>query len=322
MKKVILQYSMICILFAFSSCNKDTINEDDHLAKIGQLVMVIQDSIPLRVEPNTSAKIAKYALTGLQLKILEISSDELWFKIKIGEDKGYQLNHSEEYWIENEDVYVEPKNRLSEITLDVSIFENEDLNNALRILDYDYLYKLKSQNLDTNYFVSGKQTIISPQSSCSEPFNICARTYKPDHYFFFENDLQHTDALTYEEQINRYNKLYENDTITPFYVINSNSKILSIHEKLICSKLIVDIPGCYPDKYIGTELELINDKTYNVNSFKFLSKYILNSDNIFKTKLNGGVQNLDLLYILDVKYDNNQSERIVRRINLSLVLCY
>ena len=83
----------------------------------------------------------------------------------------------------------------------------------------------------------------------------------------------------------------------------------------------MDDPSCYPDEYIGTEIEVLNDKNHNVNDSQFLSLFSIDNEYLLETNLNGGVQNLELLYILDVVYSNNNRETIVRRIHLGLVLC-
>ena len=216
-----MRYIVISLIIGLSSCNKDVENNNTPIIEIDELVIVVKDSIPLRLEPDSLSEIIKYVYISLQLEVLEISSDKNWYKVKIGENRGYQLNHSEEYWTHMKDVYQEPKNSLSEIELDVSVFENGNIQNAIRYEDSDYLYKLNSLNLDTNYYVGATHTIHSPRRTCIPPFSVCAGTYIPGHYFFYEGDIEYTDASTYEELMDRYNLLYENGTIKPFYKIKS-----------------------------------------------------------------------------------------------------
>ncbi|MFH1321192.1 MAG: hypothetical protein ABII90_11145 [Bacteroidota bacterium] len=284
--------------------------------KNDQLVIVIKDSIPLRTEPNSQAQISKYAFISLQLQVLEISKNNTWYKVKIGEDKG---RHKEEYWVFHEDVYQEPKNSIAEVTLDLSVFESGDLQDAMRIDSEDYIYKLNSLNLDTSYYIGS--TYKSYQMSCSQPFSICAKIFEPDHYFLFEGDEKHTDAEDLAVLENRYRHLYENGTVIPFYRIESELDIETIHEKLICAKIIMDDPDCYPDKYIGTVIDELTNQNHTVNGNYYLSSLSINTDYLFSTKLNGGVQNLDFLYILTISYSDMQTETIVRRISLSWPLC-
>ncbi len=304
-----------------SKTNVVYLKKNQPVKKNDHLVMVIKDSIPLRTEPDSQAQISKYALISLQLKVLEISEDKIWYKVKIGEDKGYQLRHEEEYWVFHEDVYLEPENSLAEITLDLSVFESGNLQDAMRIDPKDYIYKLNSLNLDTSYYIGSSLSVISPKMTCSPPFSICAGIYKPDCYFIFKGDVKKTDAEDFKELENRYKHLYENGTVIPFYKIKSKSEIKTIHEKLICTKIIVDNPSCYPERYLGMEFDELTNQMHTVNSNNYLSSFLINSDYLFSVKLYGGVQNLDFLYILTISYSDVQTETIVRRISLGWPLC-
>lgn len=234
--------------------------------EVNNIVIVIKDSIPLREEPNDQSKIAKYAFASLKLKVLEISESEEWYKIKIGEQKGYQLKHDERHWVFKEDVYHHPESSYANIRLDVSVLENQGLKNVKRLSQKDYIYKLKSLKLDTDYYVSSTSQRKSIDKLYSQ-FSINANIYRPGHYFIYKGYEKYTDASNLEELRSRYKQLYENGKITPFYEIFSNFKIKIINEKLICAKIIMENPGCYPDKYIGTELDILNDKIHNVNDY-------------------------------------------------------
>lgn len=284
--------------------------------EIDNIVIVIKDSIPLRVEPNTQAKIAKYAVTSLQLKVLEVSEDKEWYKVKIGEDKGYQLRHTERYWVFNEDVYKEPESCYSNIKLDVSVLENINLRNAQRIDHKDYLFRLKTLNLDTNYYIGSTYIERSPGMTCSSPYSICAKIFKPGLYFIYKGSEKYTDASNLKELRSRYKQLYENGTTTPFYEIESDLKIEKISEKLISAKITMAAPGCYAESYVGTELDVLRDQIYTVNDNYFLSSFPINSEYLFQTKLEGGVQYVNFLYILKVNYINGKEEMIARRISL------
>jgi len=289
--------------------------------EVDNLVIVIKDSIPLRVEPNTEAQIAKYAVVSLQLKVLEVLEDKEWYKVKIGEDKGYQLRHTERYWVFNEDVYKEPESCYSNIKLDVSVLENYSLKNAKRIAYKDYLYKYKTLTLDSAYYISSAYSIKSHDMTCYSPLSICAQICKPGHYFIYEGMVEYTDASDFDELKNRYKQLYENGTTTPFYEIESDLKIETISEKLISAKITMADPGCYAESYVGTELDVLRDQIYTVNDNYFLSSFPINSEYLFQTKLEGGVQYVNFLYIIKVKYKNQQEEIIVRRIFLWWPMC-
>lgn len=247
--------------------------------EIGDLVIVTKDSVPLRTETNNQAKIAKYADVSLQLKILDISDDKKWYKVKIGEQKGYQMSHIEKYWGFHEDVYQESENPNFEIQLDISVLENKKLKNAKRISHEDYLGRLKSLVLDSAYYVGSTYLNSSPDMSCSPPFSICAQIYKPGYYFL---DITHTDSSNSEELESRYKQLYENGITTPFYEIKSNLKIETINEKFICSKVIMAKPGCYAEDYIGTETDILNNEVYTIKDYHFLSSFPINSEYLFQ----------------------------------------
>ncbi|MCH7760720.1 hypothetical protein IIA15_04870 [candidate division TA06 bacterium] len=254
-------------------------------AEVGELVIVIQDSIPLRAEPNSRAKIAKYAVASLQLRVLEITKDNKWYRVKIGEQKGYQLRHTEEYWLFHKDVYQEPVNSNSEITLDVSVLENRNLQDAKRITSNEYIHKMESMTFDSSYYVGATYIGRSPTSTCSSPFSICAIIYDPGRYFLWANP----DTTGIEKLRRKYKLLYENGTTTPFYEIKSDMEIESISEKLICAKIIMKNPGCYAEEYIGTEVDVLKSQTHTVNNNRYFSSFPINTEYIFQTELEGGV---------------------------------
>jgi hypothetical protein len=75
-------------------------------------------------------------------------------------------------------------------------------------------------------------------------------------------------------------------------------------------------PGCYAEDYIGTESDILNNEVYTIKDYHFLSSFPINSEYLFQTKLKGGVQHINFLYILKIKYENKQEEMVVRRILL------
>jgi len=291
--------------------------------KAGDMAIIVKDSVPLRSQPNASSPIDKYVYAGLQLKINKISEDEKWYKIKIGESKGYEISRDKEYWVFHNNVYTESSTAHSNIFLDLSVYEKENLKNSRIINHKDYLNHYTQLDLKKNYYIGSIYFNRSPRLSCSKPFSVCAQIYKPGKYFLYAMDVKRTDAKSKEELENRYKTLYENGTFTPFYRIKSDLEIKSVHEMFICTKQIMDQPGCHLERenYVGTELESLNDTTYIVNDKRFLSAFPLNTDFFFKTNLNGGVQGLRLLYILEIEYANNQKEKKVRRLKVWWPLC-
>ena len=85
-----------------------------------RLVMVMADSIPLYQAPGPEVAVSSYARATLQLRLLEASPDSLWFKVKIGEQKGYQFGHGERYWVRRSDV-ITPGPSRANVTVDLSL---------------------------------------------------------------------------------------------------------------------------------------------------------------------------------------------------------
>jgi ankyrin repeat protein len=114
----------------------------------------------------------------------------------------------------------------------------------------------------------------------------------------------------------------EQKSVVSSYAINSNTLIKSINEKLILSKTIVKDMGCYStNKYIGSDISLLNEKSHEVNATKFSQSFSLHRKDLFTTKLQGEVLDAKLLYMFKVKYTNGFEESVVRAINLTWPLC-
>ena len=175
----------ICAVFYFN------VQGQNSGTKAGDMAIIVKDSVPLRSEPSDQAPIHKYVYAGSQLKITKISENKKWYKIKTGESgrverkifklgkdisfskkNKKELNKEHTYWIFYNDVYTEPKNARTEVYLNLSIYEKEDLQNAIKINYEDYINNYTSLNLDENYFIGSRL-------SANPPFSISARIYKP-----------------------------------------------------------------------------------------------------------------------------------------------
>ena len=99
-----------------------------------QIIIVKKNQISLYAEPDEDAEIMKKAFFGLQLKIMEISNNKMWYKVKIGEDKGYQLKHGERFWVRGQDVYKEVETPFIKVKVDLSLFEDGDIKTAQKLV--------------------------------------------------------------------------------------------------------------------------------------------------------------------------------------------
>ncbi len=279
--------------------------------------LVVKDSIPLRNHHNLDSTAIKYVYAGLQLKIIDASMPN-WFKITNGESKGRQLGHGVEYWIEKQDLFISEER--DEFLIDISLYETDTLEKCEKYESNDYLYKQKILDLSKPFYVSGAYTSMG-DVTCQGPLSICSETYKPSNYYLFALDVSNTDAHSIEELESRYNTLYDNGTIKPFFTFQSNKVIDGVSEKLIISKSIMDYAGCYDNTFITSEVETLVDTSYSVKASKIHSNYTLNSENIFTTTLTGEVQDLVLIFVLNINYGDGEEERLCKRIKLWRPLC-
>jgi len=277
----------------------------------GQLVIVDRDSVALRLDPNASATPSKYAMIGLQLRVLDITHDGLWYKVKIGEQKGYQLRHEEEYWVRDSDVFKEPSSSRVNMTLDVSILQQGDLAKANRISHHDYIHKQTQINLADPYYVACTYKSISPDPTCSPPLSICAQIFKPKEYFRYDN----------LELASRYEGLFENGMITPFYSVTSKHRITMLSERIVLVKVIMRPPGCYAERYSGTEFYTLRTRTVMVNEKDYFSTIPVETAHLFESRLRGGVQNVYFLFVLHFTFDDDTQETLVRRIVVWWPMC-
>ena len=267
-------------------------------------LMVIKDKINMRTEPAFSAKIANHAIASLQLKKIGESKDNKWLKVKMGEQKGYQLSHGKEYWVFAEDVHSELLKPSSQLIVDMSVMENGPINLCKRIgLSSIENITFKGRKIESEplSYLSPIFTYSVSTSSCSKPFNFCAEVFPPDFTFI---------DFKINEEIRSKLK-----TFTPFYKLNSNVEIKKIVETLKTAKIVMKRPGCYADKYIGTEVNLIARRELDVNNHSHFSSFQIPIEDFFNTRLAGGVQYINILLILEITYSNGQKETIVRRIH-------
>ncbi|MBK8805827.1 MAG: hypothetical protein IPO21_03890 [Bacteroidales bacterium] len=341
MKRILIsRLSMISLVFFLISCGvtsgsasktqNDTVvqkadtsaisNSDSTTSVKNRYSIIIKDSIPLRIEPKLNSQILKYAYIGLLVKILDISADSLWYKIEVVDQNLFPFSIDENFWIFHDDIFFETGRLHANITVDLSLLGKGKIQDAKRIMSDEYIYTKKSLNLDSAFYVSpiySNYDDVSGTGVFSSEASICIKRA----CFQEEGDEKQSDAESFSEYKERYTQLYGKDSLKAFYKIKSKLLIDSVKEVLICSKLVMDEASCYPEKFIGVEINHLQNQKHIVHDYSFLSSYVLKSDTFSTTKLFGEVQNIYLIYILKVYYQGNQSDTIVRRIFLWWPLC-
>ena len=149
-------------------------------AQDSRLVLVTRDSVPLRRLPASTAPIARYAHATLQLAVIGVSADSTWYRVGIGEDKGYQLRHGDHYWVTRTDVS-EPRPFAGDVSVDLSLLEVPPGSFSRRATAQEYV--ARNGNLAGSYYVSPVYTARTTTPTCSSLFSICAETYRPGSYF-------------------------------------------------------------------------------------------------------------------------------------------
>lgn len=294
------------------------------------MLFVIEDSIPMRMEPAQDAFVVKYFPKSFQFRVLKVTKDQKWLKVILN-DGGYGLwNWYEEYWISNKNLYMEPEKSDVEIKFDVSLWENGDLQNARRIRFMDYLDKFKSISLEPPCYVSALYSTRSQKLPGSRPLSIAAYIWNLADYFSLVRSAWNEriaagdtsfDTDEFDEYLRRHRVLYGTGKVTPFFHLSSEKEIKSVRLNLESVKIVVDDPGCYPDKFIGVECETLVDTAYSVNNKYFFSSRQIDTDYFFVTELAGGVQNVKLLYSFKITYKDNSEENIVIRLVIGWPKC-
>ena len=273
--------------------------------RIDHLLIVTRDSVALRDAPSTSAQVKRFAHATLQLAVLGTSPDSTWFCVKIGEDKGYQLRHTEQLWVRRSDV-AEPAASQTAIKVDVALLEKPIGYFGGRVTPQEFM----SGAVTDSFYVSGVYAAHTPTPTCSSPFSVCAQTYRPGHYFIGPG----TDHPEVERPFSE--RLYGTGTVRARYEISASVTVQAVREKLVLARILMRQAGCYAEDYVGTELIVLRDTSRNVNARRASSTVPVTSDDLFQPSAHGEVQYANLMWILETTYADSRREVIVRRITL------
>src|SRR5688572_21837936 len=158
-------------------------------AQVPAVIIVVADSIPLRPSPTEAAPATRFAPATLQLLVLSATPDSTWLNVKIGEQKGYQLRHGDQYWVRRREVTM-PHATHAQVTVDLSVHEVPPGQFGRRITDQEFLSA--PGGLRGPFYVSTRYSNPSDRS-CATPFGACARIYYPGRYFLVAADRPETD---------------------------------------------------------------------------------------------------------------------------------
>ncbi len=280
------------------------------LGQAPDYVIVLPDSAPLRVAPSADAEARTYAPATLQLQVLEVAPDSSWYWVKIGEDKGYELSHSERHWVLRSDV-ISAASSMASMTLDVSLLEVPEGHFDRRLTESEFF--AAGGELPAPFYVSAAQDIRSFQPTCSTALSSCARVYLPGRYFLVLGDRAGKEPL--------YERLHGDGSVTVRYTLSARQPIQWVRERLILARVMVDAAGCYPQEYRGTEVTTLLDTLRSVPAGIATSHHKLDVNRLVSGTAAGEVQHVRLMYLLELSHAHGARETIARRVLLSWPKC-
>ena len=277
----------------------------------GPLVMVTRDSVVLRDAPSASARASRFAHATLQLAVLATSADSAWYRVRIGEDKGYQLRHDERFWVRRSDV-AEPRVSEVEVTVDVVLLEEPRGHFGHRLTPEEFVSR--AGTLPDSFYVSAISQPATSSPSCTSPFSVCAKTYRPGQYFIMRGGHPAAIRPTFQ-------RLYGGGTVRARYDFSTSARIHTIREKLVLARILMRRAGCYAEDYVGTELIVLRDSIRHVDAYRASWSVPVASEQIFDGSPGAEVQYVNLMWLLEPTYADSRRETIVRRVMLGWPMC-
>lgn len=279
-------------------------------AQVPTVVIVVADSIPLRPSPAETASATRFAPAALQLQVLSATRDSAWLKVKIGEQRGYQLRHGEQYWVRQRDVAT-PHPTRAQVSVDLSVHEVPPGQFGRRITDEEFL--TARGGIRGPFYVSTRYRNTS-DPSCASPFGACARIYYPGRYFLVAADKPETDRSLFEQ-------LYADSTVRVRYELTAQVPVRRIHERLVAARLLMKYAGCYAEEYAGTGLVVIRDTVRTPDSQRVTADALVAPELLFGGESGANVQYVTLMWVLGLTYEDGSTEQIVRRILVWWPMC-
>ncbi len=290
--------SEICALVTFLMIGPNTVaSQSAHMTIVGA------DSVALRLVPSAEATVVRFASPSLQLQVLSASADSTWLKVKIGEQKGYQLRHAEQFWVRRADVTM-PLSTRARVEVDLSVLEVPPGRFARRITANEFL--AARGDIPGSFYVSTRYTNRS-DPSCDAPFGVCAQIYYPGNYFLGLGDRPETDRPLFDT-------LYADSTVRVRYEIVAPVAIRTIREKVVVARVLMGDAGCYAEDYRGTEAFVIRDTIRTADSARVSSDVGIGPQLLFGGAKAAQVQYVNVMWVLQPTYEDGSTEQIVRRI--------
>jgi hypothetical protein len=275
-----------------------------------RFVIVAADSVPLYAAPDEHPRPAKYVRATLQLEVLDVSPDSLWYEVKIGEQKGYQLSHGERYWVRAEDV-ISPAHERAAVSVDLSLLEVPTGNFTRRVTSRSFISS--RGRIEPPFYVSAVYRNYNPTPTCSPPLSVCAMIYRPGAYFL--------DTDEPEEVRRTYDRLYNNGTLRPLYAITAPLTIRTLRTKVVLARVIMEDAGCYARAYLGTEVVTLSDTVRAVDAPTATGSSTIDTALLFARPERGDVQYVNVMYVFQLAYADSTREVIVRRLAVSWPWC-
>ncbi len=272
----------------------------------GPFVIVTRDSVALRDAPSASARATRFAHATLQLAVLASSADSVWYLVKIGEDKGYQLRHNERVWVHRSDV-AESRASQADATVDIVLLEEPVGHFGHRMTPQEFMSR--SAAVPDSFYVSAVYRAHTPTPSCLSPFSVCARTYRPGHYFIGPGG--HPEAAR-----SSFERLYGAGTVRARYELSASATMHTVREKLVLARILMRQAGCYAEDYVGTELIVLRDTVRHVHARRASYTVPVASEHLFHDSARGEVQYVNLMWLLEPTYADSRRDTILRRIML------
>jgi hypothetical protein len=192
------------------------------------------------------------------------------------------------------------------LRVDVSVLEEPANDFTRRIQDTEFI--AAKGHTAPPFYVSAIQPIRSFQATCSSPFAACATFIPPGQY-----SLRLLDYPRAEPMLRR---LYDAGRIKLWYEVAAPRHITAIRTRLVLGQVLVDNAGCYPDRYRGTQVTLLLDSTFVVNSRRLTGIRSLPVARLTSDTSRGEVQYNNLMLLVIVHYRNGAPETLLRRVTL------
>ena len=236
------------------------------------LVIVISDSAELRDAPSTASAPIRFARATLQLGVLSESADSAWYRVAIGEDRGYQLRHDEQFWVRRSDV-VEATTPRAEVTTDVSLLEVPAGYFGRRATPEEFMSSEGA--VADSFYVSAVYYPRTPTPTCSPPLSVCGRTYRPGEYFLEPGGRSASERHLYE-------RLYGDGAVRARYELAADVVIETVREKLVLARVMMEQAGCYAEGYRGTDVVVLRDTARSLHAHSTSTSVAVESKQLFE----------------------------------------